>query len=113
MISLTITATLSRNTSACSDASTPSTASRVVKLRPSAIVVSPSSDCGNRPTIMSAAVAGTTSSPRRELHHYYRLHRLRQAHREAPRPPRRPAGSREHHDPRLNSGTTRADDLRD
>jgi hypothetical protein len=45
-------------------------ASRAVMLLPSAIVVSPSSDCSNRTTIMSTAVAGCFSGSRCELHHF-------------------------------------------
>ena len=57
MISLTMSATDSRSTAACSAAITLLAASRAVMLFASAIVMSPSSNCWNRTTIMSTAVA--------------------------------------------------------
>jgi hypothetical protein len=63
MSSRAIQATLSRSTSVCSSWSSLSASWAAVILWLSAIVVSPSSLCWNRPTIMRPAVAELTSGP--------------------------------------------------
>jgi hypothetical protein len=75
MICLTTSATLSRNTSTCSDRMISSTAPRAaVILWPSAIVVLLRQFVAE-PTIMKFAVADQRPDPARLLHHFYRLDR--------------------------------------